>query len=317
MQGSMPDSYTHPSMIPPQREAVVSLMFGPSSEPLGGRIRPDFAFITSDSVLFYVDEKTILRASKNNFSSLLPLNTLENIHRVVYVDLHSTELQVILQVIYDVSYDSDNPNPGPSWQSPSNYPDVKAIIHGIDLLPHFGIDPKARIHPQTFTQRQTKMFAFLLTCAPIYPLEIYTLAARHNMHDLAVSTSSHLLTIDLATINSSTVQSMGALYHGKLIRLLEDRKLILSNLLSVQLGLHDPTKKCGFTDQQVLKHAWARGVTSLTRVMNAGIPTTKIKEVLLDATNDVTCPDCIKLRDARVRTICAEWSLATFPDFMA
>ncbi|EEB98537.1 hypothetical protein MPER_01932, partial [Moniliophthora perniciosa FA553] len=86
------------------------------------------------------------------------------------------------------------------------------------------------------------MFAYMLTCAPIYPLDVYTLAARHNLYELAVSASSHLLTIDLNSISPLTAEQIGPLYLGKLYELIEERKSKLSNLLAMEPSLHNPTK---------------------------------------------------------------------------
>ncbi|KAK7062532.1 hypothetical protein VNI00_000020 [Paramarasmius palmivorus] len=279
----------------------VSPMFPPT---LSGSDRPpaDCILLSFDSIIFYVDEDTICKASNNGFNGILPLQAKESLQRLVYVPkLLSSELQIMLQVIYDIPFDRGSPG---IVHNPTNQSHVQAVIYGISLLPHYGVLPKAAIQPHT------NMFKYLLMCAPMYPLDIYALAAQCDIEELAVSVSSHLLSVNLNTISPAMAGRIGPVYLKKLFEMLESRKTQLKSLLSNEPSLHNPTPECGFPNQQRLKEAWNRAVSFLTWNLNAGIATGVVRQAILEATSEVTCPDCIKARDARLRTVCQEWSMA-------
>ncbi|KAK7047246.1 hypothetical protein VNI00_006913 [Paramarasmius palmivorus] len=285
---------------PPVRPRIsASPVFMPVSSD-GQRPPTDLILLTADFMIFYVDEGTLCRSSGNNFGGLLPVQTGTNPRRVVYLSsLLSSEVHVMLQVIYDLPFDLQNPHS--VWQGLSG---IRHVVRGIDLLPRYGVDLKVCAHSGS------NIFKCLLTYAALYPLDIYALAAQKGLHDLAVAASSHLLSINLDTMDPAIAARIGPEYLKMLLGMLENRKSLLGKLLATEPGLHNPTKNCGFSGQGMLKAEWSRAVSSLTWNMHAGITTSQIKETFLNATAKITCRECLKARDERLRAICSEWQLA-------
>ncbi|ESK93449.1 hypothetical protein Moror_1730 [Moniliophthora roreri MCA 2997] len=182
---------------PPQQEnpATISIshVFGPNIPEYVSRPPPDMILLTSDSVIFYVDEYTLLKVSDNHFHGLLPLQSKEKRERIVFVPaIHSSELQVVLQCLYDVSS--------------IPLPDLDTILQGIDRLSVFGVAPKTVVKPTS------RVFEHLLSCAPLHPIKIYTMAGFHDIYPLAVQVSAYLLVVDLSRVTEDIAERMGSKY---------------------------------------------------------------------------------------------------------
>uniref|UniRef100_A0A0W0G7P4 Uncharacterized protein n=1 Tax=Moniliophthora roreri TaxID=221103 RepID=A0A0W0G7P4_MONRR len=99
---------------------------------------------------------------------------------------------------------------------------------------------------------------------------------------------------------------MGAKYLSRLVRLHLRRRSILMNMLAIEPELHSPTKACGLGAQRELKEKWYMAIALLTPEIKAG----HIRELVMAQTNDLTCEECIKARDARLNAILTEWSIS-------
>lgn len=157
---------------------------------------PDFALLSSDSVFFYVHSHILANASENRFRSLLPLPKPKNDEGIVLeLSETSTVLNVILHTIYDMSCAHYSPT-------------FETLTTAVRRLPLYGVRPKTRISPSR------PLYSLLLSQAPLYPLELYTLAAQFDLYELAVPTSSHLLAFPLSACKlHSALISFGILYH--------------------------------------------------------------------------------------------------------
>ncbi|ESK88345.1 hypothetical protein Moror_14807 [Moniliophthora roreri MCA 2997] len=303
LTSKMPNSPVLPTYTESQGSVQTDIVVFPAFPPITGnskRPSTDLILLTADSTLFYVDEATLLKVSNNNFNGFLPAQTPDDGRRVIYLfKTLSAELEIMLRVIYDIPFQSKESQV--IW--PSRF-DLQNIVHGISVLTQYGVDPEVCIHSRGH------MFKYLLTCAALYPLDVYALAAQHDIHELAVAASSHLLSVNLETIDPAIAVRIGPIYLQRLFEMLERRKSLLSDLLAIEPGLHNPTRKCGFSNQQVLKSEWNRGVSFLTWNINAGITTSMIRDALKEATSKIKCKDCIRLRDQRLYAICMEWSIA-------
>ncbi|KAK7040209.1 hypothetical protein VNI00_010015 [Paramarasmius palmivorus] len=270
----------------------ISRVFGPNIHQSAPRPPVDLILLTTDSVIFYVDENTLLNASNNQFNSRLPLPTREKQKRVVFLPgVTSPELQIVLQCLYNV------PN--------GDMPDIDTVIRGIDRLSTYGMSPKALVKPRSH------MYEHLLSCAPLNPLQVYSTAAFHDMYSLAVQVSAHLLVVDLSKVTEEFSVRMGTRYLMKLVRLHLGRTEVLKGLLTVEPELHNPTKKCGFEDQKRLKRDWNYGVARLCWLIKADTTTSTIKNIIVEATKYITCEECIRARDVRLNALVAEWSLTS------
>ncbi|KAK7040219.1 hypothetical protein VNI00_010025 [Paramarasmius palmivorus] len=295
-----------------QSSSVISIssVFGPNGPESVTRPPVDIVLISSDNIVFYADESTLLNVSTNSFNGRLPLRTQEKPKRILFLsDIISYELQVFLQSIYDVSSDC--------------IPELDVLMRGIDLLPKYGIQPKSLVLPRT------PVFDYVLSYAPTKPLEIYAFAASHDIYALAIQAPSYLLGIDLtADVNMEMVEKMGGKYLLKLFILHLRRKEVLKGLLITVPDLHGPTEYCGYEEQKQLKAQWTfgswdgwRGFFTQVRaplpppafISNnlSDISTTQIQETILEATRFITCQECLKKRDARLYAILRDWSTAS------
>ncbi|KAG7091395.1 hypothetical protein E1B28_010432 [Marasmius oreades] len=229
----------------------ISSTFGPKDS----RSPINMILLSSDLIVFYVNESTLLKASTNSFNNMLPRETKGKFERLLFLsDTTSSELDLILRAIYNISSDV----------APPANTDVRNVTGVIDKFPSFGIQPRKCI------TSKSRLFQYLLSCAPIYPLHIYALAAHHDMDDLAVAVSSHTLVRDLSEITDDLANRMGSRYLMRLFQLHLTRTQTLKNLLATQLGLHTPTARCGFDGQRLLKQKWILAVAALLYAVKPG-----------------------------------------------
>ncbi|KAL0574217.1 hypothetical protein V5O48_007737 [Marasmius crinis-equi] len=239
-----------------------SSTFGPKTVD-ANRSPVDMILLSNDSVVFYADESTLLRNSKNSFDHLLPFNTKERSKRLLRLpEISSSELELMCRAIYNVS---DTP------KLPLNA-EIPVIMDALDKLVIFGIDPRSCITPTSH------LFQFLLLCTPIAPLEVYALAAYHGMEELAVVVSSHTLDLELSDISEDLARRIGAKYLMRLFRLHLMRVDTLRGLLAILPGMHTSTDTCGVEGQKVLKHKWTLGVASLLYEIGSGTPAAAIRD---------------------------------------
>ncbi|KAK1221532.1 hypothetical protein PQX77_015651 [Marasmius sp. AFHP31] len=157
----------------------ISPTFGPTSL---GSLRPsaDTILLSSDSVVFYVDEATLLRVSSNSFKGLLPLMTEDKSQRILSMrDITSSELHNMPQAIYNVS-----------GTTPAVV-DIQFLLAAVDRFLEYGISAG------TFITPTSHLYQNLLACVPLHPLEIYALAAQHDIKSLATTASMHTLALKL------------------------------------------------------------------------------------------------------------------------
>lgn len=201
---------------------------------------PDLVLLSSDNVFFYVHSHVLLGASDNGFQSLLPASSPKGKEQgtVLSIRESSAVLNVILHTVYDMSC--------------AHYsPPFQTLVTAVDCLPLYGIDLKSHIAPSM------PLFTVLLSHAPLYPLELYALAAHYDLYDLAVSTSSHLLSLALPSITDEMAIRIGPVYLKRLFFLHFGRSDALKRVLLNPPHPHAPTPWCDFAEQKKLTRAWA------------------------------------------------------------
>jgi hypothetical protein len=217
----------------------VSTTFYPGSHI--DSLPPDLVMLSSDSVFFYVHSHVIMVASDNSFGSLItPALSVgkDQMTPLISVPESSTVLNIILHCIYEISC--------------AHYcHSFDALRTAINAMPCYGISVKTRIIPSN------PLFNLLLSHAPLHPLDLYALAASHDLYDVTVSTSPHLLSFSLATLTDEMAERIGAVYLKRLFFLHFGRVDALKRLLLSPPHPHAPTQWCDFAEQKKLTRAWA------------------------------------------------------------
>ncbi|KAL0062784.1 hypothetical protein AAF712_010322 [Marasmius tenuissimus] len=210
--------------------------------------------LSSDSVIFYVDEATLLRVSSNSFKGLLPLTTQDKSQRVLFMrDVSSSELDIMLQAAYNV----------PSTTAPAVV-DIQVLLNAVDRFLEYGISAT-----ETITST-SHFYQHLLACAPLHPLEVYALAAQHDMKSLATIASTHTLVVELSQISEELSKRMGSIYLLRLFQLHTARTETLKKLMAADLGYHSTTNDCNIRNQQQLKNGWNLAVASMLFTIKPG-----------------------------------------------
>ncbi|KAK1219037.1 hypothetical protein PQX77_018265 [Marasmius sp. AFHP31] len=180
----------------------ISPTFGPTGAG-NSSSTADIILGSSDGVVFYVNEGTLLGKPNNSFKSLLPLASKESLQRTLFLaDIPSPELELMLRVIHGVEIDTS-----------SSSIEFQALIRAIDHLPVYGIQASTYITPTS------NLYEYLLSYAPLRPLDIYATAAHHNIIPLAVTVSSHTLSLDLSQLDERLCAKMGSMYLMRLFQL--------------------------------------------------------------------------------------------------
>ncbi|KAJ3900594.1 hypothetical protein F5879DRAFT_1011852 [Lentinula edodes] len=208
---------------------------------------PDVALASVDAVIFYVHSHVVLGASNNAFRSLIP-STPSKAHPVIHVPESSTTLNIILHAVYHMPF--------------SQHYSFEELSTAVDQLHVYGVPPKLYVSQDTY------LYKLLLSYAPTLPLKVYTLAARHNLSDLAVATSSHLLSFNLSNLTEETAEAIGSEYLRRLFFLHMGRLDALKRLLSSPPNSHTPTADCNVKD---LTRAWALASVYLAWDLRPGI----------------------------------------------
>lgn len=112
-------------------------------------------------------------------------------------------------------------------------------------------------------QRWSHLYTMILNRAHTHPIEMYASAASHNLDDLAVAISPHLLSFELSELPDKIAQKMGAVYLRRLMFLHLGRVQALKRLLEPPLEFHTPTDSCGLSEQSQLTRAWSLAIASL------------------------------------------------------
>ncbi|KIK62764.1 hypothetical protein GYMLUDRAFT_490373 [Collybiopsis luxurians FD-317 M1] len=253
-------------------------------------LAPDIAFTTTDSVLFYVHSHIILAASENRFGFLIPPPSMQqSTDPVIRVLETSSILNIILHLVYNMPCEQYSPP-------------FKTLSDAVDRLSSYGIHPKAHI------VARSPLYNLLLSYAPTLPIEVYTLAAKHDLLELATLTSPHLLSFDLSKLNDGMVEAMGPVYLRKLFFLHVGRCDALKRLLLQPPQPHSPIPTCTMQQQNYLTRAWALATARLVWDVRPDMSVGLLESSLLPLANDVVCESCKESLRERVKNLAEQWS---------
>jgi len=197
-------------------------------------------------VLFYVNSHLITRTCPDAFKVLLhaPLNDKKFRGVVVDIPEHSTILNVILHVFYNMS---------PAHHSPP----LEVLEDAVQRMSVYGLNPSNHIIPSK------PLFDLLLSHVCVSAIRVYTLAGQHGLHDLAERVSSHLLSYTLSDLSDDLAKRMGAKYLRRLMALHFTRVEELKRIILLPPPPHPATADCDFLEQKKLGRAWALAASYL------------------------------------------------------
>ncbi|KAF8641641.1 hypothetical protein AX16_009867 [Volvariella volvacea WC 439] len=284
----------------PETVISVSTSFFPGSHPE----HPNAIFSSSDGVFFYVNTEVLDKASEGAFQAFIaqtqsPVGSYPQspdflpapspTPPIVGIPETSAILNVILHALYGTS-------------CASNSPTVDALIAAVDRMAVYGIPPKKII------TRTSPLHSILLSCSPLYPLQIYALAAHWDLYDLAVQASPYLLSSSLANITDEIAERIGALYLKRLFDLHLDRFKALRKALLSPPHPHPPIKECGFAEQKKLTRGWALVSAYLAWDATADLPTQKLRTAFESLGDKLTCNLCRESLEERAHDVIIQWT---------
>ncbi|KAH9477870.1 hypothetical protein JR316_0010102 [Psilocybe cubensis] len=245
------DEADQPHYVPGATSLISTAFFSGSHNSIS-----DVVFRSSDGVMFYVGTDDILHKSGNAFEPFLGSSLSEERFKIrngAIIDIpeSSAVLDVILHTLYHIS-------------CARHAPTIDDIEEAVYRMPVYGIDPKAHIVPAN------PLFDLLLSKAPLYPLRIYTLAGHFRAHELALKTSSHLLSYNLANLTDEISIRMGPIYLNKLMALHLNTVDSLKKIILQPPDPHGRSNLCGSDEQKALARAWALSASYLAWDSNPG-----------------------------------------------
>ncbi|TFK65516.1 hypothetical protein BDN72DRAFT_889364 [Pluteus cervinus] len=273
---------------PEARTVSISTAFNPVTHPTG----LDLIFSSLDCVLFYVDMKVIAKASPRAFQSAISASSTHEppgVMNIILIQETSPVLNVMLHTLYRTSCARHSPT-------------FETLVDAVNHMPLYDISPAAHIIPSSH------IYATLVAYAPLYPLELYGLAGQHQIHELAVATSSHLLSYPLPSMSDEIAQRMGALYLKRLFDLHLNRFSALNEMLHSPPHLHAPTIKCTSADQRSLRRAWVLVSAYLAWETRADLSTHGIKLAFGPSIERLSCQLCRGSLEAKVHEIVVKWA---------
>ena len=175
---------------------------------------------------FYVHSNVLLRASGNGFNSMLPI--------FGPASFLLSECLFVLAVMIGPIY---------KWSCTQYFPTFHTVVEVINALKKYGVPPQNVIAPST------PLYHILLTHASAQPLNVFALAAQHDLHDLAVTTSSYLLSFPLSTISDKMAEQIGPIYLKRLFFMHLGRAEVLRSIILPPPYPHILTKMCDYGQQ--------------------------------------------------------------------
>ncbi|KAF9038330.1 hypothetical protein BDZ89DRAFT_945732, partial [Hymenopellis radicata] len=268
----------------PSTTVTPSATFHP--ELLFGLSRPDLKIISSDNHLFHVHRGVLVRSSENNFADLLTAEASQE------DTIHIPEVGMILEVIFTAIYGIKL----------AEFYSLDTLISTINLFPHYGVQPKAYIWPAA------SLYEAVRYQTPLAPFEVYALASRFDLEELAIAASPYLLKFSLQGITDEMADLVRPKYLLRLFCLHSSRRDALKDLLSERLEAHPPTASCNYSTYDRLCRAWVLAAACLLWDADANVSTATIQSTLLSLQDGVQCTLCRRILVTRVKSVVIQWS---------
>ena len=187
----------------------------------------DITFVSTDQMTFQVHRAIICARSSNYFDYFVQDDEL-----TIDVPETSAILNALLCAIYDF---------------PGNA-SLDTLKIAVGRMEKYGLTPSRFVH-------STKaVFVELCMHAVQHPMDVFILAAKHDLYQLAQAASSHLLSFNLqAGISDEMADEIGVIYLRSLFLLHMERLDRLKEYLTISPDAHDALETCMGNSA---KHAW-------------------------------------------------------------
>ncbi|KAI0365637.1 hypothetical protein BV20DRAFT_722685 [Pilatotrama ljubarskyi] len=297
------------------RDATISTAFQPSLR-IDDRL-PDIVIISSDNVYFYVHQHRVLNASTNNMGGLLLFDPAAFPHGFL-PSLRLPESGDVLNVVLHTMY---------GLSCLHFHPTLETVEAALDALIKYGLPM------QTHAAPYQPLHQLILSHAPYRPIETYALAGKHELDDLAVTISGHLLSFDLSRVTDDLATKMGPVYLKRLFLLHQTRLHALKEILLRPPAAHPTTPGCNPTEHGKLTRAWALATAQLVwdatpskaypafdvtvpQTMDlptaplsiVGISPNSLRALLEPIADTLSCESCRLMLQQRIQEVVFSWS---------
>ncbi len=185
---------------------------------------------------------------------------------IIKLDVDSTVLNLMIHAIYSAVdreryVVDDDALPLPVGQECS----LLMLTTTLDVMGRYGLTLSKFIYSSSM------LFTELYRHVPFHPLDVYTLAAHHDLVQLAIGASAHLLSLDLGKISFDQSERMGAIYYRRLSLLHTTRLTHLKEILSGgPPSGHRFDLLCTNVAQRDMRSSWALAIIDVLRNASPG-----------------------------------------------
>uniref|UniRef100_D8Q5P7 BTB domain-containing protein n=2 Tax=Schizophyllum commune (strain H4-8 / FGSC 9210) TaxID=578458 RepID=D8Q5P7_SCHCM len=280
--------YTSPLPAPRALSTAFSSIPSSTYDP-----RPDVELVSSDNVHFSVRSDVLRRASFNDFAG-----ALQSIPRRISSELprlHVPDTAGVLNILLHASYGT----------SPIPFtPSCSTLVEVVRRMPTYGLDPQA------YVGYGSVLFECIRPYAAVAPMEVYALAAAHDLLALAQVASTYLLSYPLQCITEAQARLIGAAYLERLVRLHRTRLATLHELLRCPPEFHAETAGCSFAAQEDMTRAWDGAVEYVMKHARPDIVANTLQQKLEKLKEGMICQECKKVVERRIRDAVVNWTMA-------
>ncbi|KAL1665905.1 hypothetical protein GGF50DRAFT_113667 [Schizophyllum commune] len=277
-----------PRPIPPspaaQATMTVSTAFNLDTTP-SPAYPPDCELMSSDDVVFYVNNALLKRASSSGFGLAYPSPGSR-----VRVAETADVLNLILHAAYGAS---------PTAFSPP----LETLCEAIARLPAYGLSP------EVYVGANSPLFETLRSHAALSPLRVYTIAAAHDLLALAKLASGNLLGYPVHAMADADAVAMGPVYLRRLVTLHHDRIAQLRGLLEQSQEFHPQTHACAFLAQKRLAREWSIVANAVIAGARPDISSAVVRDRLAVVKYETACVSCKKKLDERIWKAVVGWTM--------
>lgn len=324
-----------------QPQIAVSTTFYPGAI-LSSDLSPaefDFIIQSNDGVFFFCHTSMVLSKSTNHFNHLAPSfldsslaapdsnwtnsdNTRAcspersdggHSHRakeakpaqpvLIIIPEPSAVVNIALHCIYSIDFQVYSP-------------ELEVLSHALQFLHTYGLSSaSAASSPDLIPSSAPQLHIALQAFAPNHPLEVYALAARYRMHDLAVTASRYTVALSLSVVTDQQCIDMGAVYLKRLVLLHVQREEALKQILVSPFEHHPLTSgratTCDEEDRCALARAWALCTAYVlsTSMGLQGALAEMLRSTYGPLASSVRCGRCKYALTDRIDRVLREWSM--------